>query len=218
MAVTVKLAVQPIPKSLVRVGCAGDFVKNLSLGTLSDEAIRNIQQGVAEGLISRISVTGLDVNAIPRERFWLQFDPLTDDVKVVLDLEDGKSTLEAVDVGLASAVAAAVQIFKRKDLKPQVRFEYSAAALANPTRLNEAKQRLGFVSYSDLQPLQNEPPPAYTPSPFTQPVTMPTTPARIDYARPSPPLPPNYVFKTNLTITPAKDNGIHFGWDKLRRV
>lgn len=214
MTVAVKLTPQPIPKSLMRVGCAGDFVKNLAFGTLSDQTIRNIQQGVSEGLIARILATGIDANGIPRERFWLQFDPLNDDVTIMLDLQGGKSTLEAVDVGLAGAIAMAVQIFKRKCLRPDIRFDYSASALANPAYLDEAKHRLGFIYSAPLPPLQRDE--VSTPTVPSHPF-MPVTPSPThDFSQPLP-LPPNYHFKTNLTITPAKDNGMHFGWDKLRR-
>lgn len=219
----VKLAVQPIPKSLVRVGCAGDFLKNVALGTLSDAHIRNIQQGIAEGIIERIIVTGIDARGLPRERFWLKFDPLADDVKVMLDLEGGKSTLEAVDVGLAGGVHTAVQTLTRKSLRPDVSFEYTAAAKANPVRLQEACQRLGFTERAPLAPLHTDPPvaptpyvaPPYTPPPRTGPF-VPTSFTDIVRQMERPP-PPGYAFKTAVTITPAKDDGIHFGWDTLRR-
>lgn len=218
----VKLHVQAIPKTLVRVGCAGDFLKNVALGTMSDQEIRDIQQGVAEGLIQTIWVTGLDSFGIPRERFWLKFDPLSDDVKVMLDLSDGKSTLEAVDVGLAGGVQTAVQVLRRKNLRPDVTFDYTADALANPTRLNEAKQRLGFTARTPLQPIPSDTssapawtPPAlnYTPSTSYPPLPVSTpSPPRPVYAPPA-----GFALKNAITLTPAKDSGMHFGWDTLRR-
>lgn len=213
----VRLHVQAIPKTLVRVGVAGDFVKNLSLGSLSDTDIRNIQQAVAEGLIARIAVTGIDANSIPRERFWLRFDPLTDDAKVMLDLENGKSTIEAVDVGMAGGVAAAVQILRRKALRPQVSFDYSADAMANPSRLAEAKRRLGFVDLAPLQPVVAD---QYRPAVHSPHPAFPSYGSEgVDrYMAPLPAPPPGFGFRNVAKLTPAKDTGIQFGWDSLRRL
>lgn len=217
----VKLHVQAIPKTLVRVGCAGDFLKNATLGTLPDQMIRNAQQGVAEGIIQTLWVTGVDANGIPRDRFWLKFDPLDVDVKVMLDLSDGKSTLEAVDVSLAGGVQTAVQVLTRKRLRPVVTFDYTAEALANPARLEEAKKRLGFVAAPFSQP---EAPPL--PPPRPQPVaTASTEPWQPTYAeiqailaKPTHVPPAGFQFKNAVTLTPAKDTGMHFGWDSLRQT
>lgn len=208
----VKLSLQPIPKSLVRVSIAGEFLKNM--GLLSASAIRNVQQAVAEGLVSDLLVVGVNAANIGKERFILRFDPLGRDDTIHLDLSDGRSTTEALDTGLAGAMAYSVQMLKRRALTPQFYIIWSAQALADKAQLASACQRLNLVMDAGEQtPFQ----PDNDPSMYTPPLP-PTMPAAdqapagdaTQWASELPPAPPGYTYRPVVTVRPAKEPGITY--------
>lgn len=177
--------------------------------------IRNIQQATAEGLLEAIVVTGINAYGTPRERYRLSFDPLTNDMKVMVDLNEGKTHLEALDSGLAMGVQSACDTLRRKNLRPEFTFMWSAEARGNPARLADAQKRLGFTDAPPLQPVVSDAPPTPTwmpPAPTPTWMPTPATRAPAVYT-----MPPGYVFKPVITITPAKDKGVHFTMETLRR-
>lgn len=196
----VNLKLQPVPKSIVRVTIVGEFLKNMDL--FDDDTIRNVQQAQSEGLVEKLIIDGQDAANIARIRFTLAFAPLDQDVMLHLDLGDGKSTTEALDVGLAGALAYSVEIIKRRRLRPHLYVTWSAKALANPHNLQAACARLNFVT-SNLPAYQPDMP---TPPHYDMPPSTTTTPARPLTLGP----PPRTPFKPLLTIQPAKDPGITY--------
>lgn len=218
----VKLSLQPVPKSLVRVSVAGEFLKNMGLTSESD--IRNVQQAVAEGLVSELVVVGVNGANIGKERFILRFDPLGRDDTIQLDLSDGKSTTEALDTGLAGAVAYSVQLIKRRALTPKFFIIWSAQALANGNDLAAACRRLNLTMDAGPQPAfsPDSPVPATTNMPYTPPAptSLPSfrPPQLASFQSSPPPAPPGYTYKPVLTITPAKEKGISYRIESATRT
>lgn len=228
-----KLTVQTIPRLVVRAGVVGEFLRNVGLDTLSDTAIRNLQQAVTEGLIAKITITGVDAQGHPLDRAWVKLNDLGDDTLVTVEKSDGMSMTEACDVGLASAMSTAVKIMRRKQLTPKLSVEYATAALTNRTRLDEAARRLNLPdvppapviprstptstpSYPSSSPfgtaLPPFPAPSFTPTPTAAPPAPPPPPLA------PPPPPAGYAMRTYLTLQPAKDPGLEFGMDALRKL
>lgn len=211
----VKLSLQPIPKSLVRVSVAGEFFKNMGLD--NDDDIRRVQQAVAEGLVSELMVLGINAANVAKERFILRFDPLGQDDTIHLDLSDGKSTTEALDTGFASAVAYSVQLMKRRGLSPRFYIIWSAQARANPQEHTSACRRLNltmdagplppFMPGGD--PLFDDPQPA-PPAASSYNPPQPSSSGRTAWHASPPPPPANHFFKRLFTIRPAKDPGITY--------
>jgi hypothetical protein len=219
----VKLSLQPVPKSLVRVSVAGEFLKNM--GLTDENEIRNIQQAVAEGLVSELMVLGVNSANIGKERFILRFDPLGRDDTISLDLSNGKSTTEALDTGFAGAVAYSVQLLKRRALSPRFYIIWSAQALADKNELAAACRRLGLTMDAGQQPAfsPDTMPPALidmprvptAPSYDSEPSFMPPTVAR--YLASLPPAASGYTYKPVLSITPAKGTGISYRIESATR-
>lgn len=205
----VKLSLQPVPKSLVRVSVAGEFLKNMGLTSESD--IRNIQQAVAEGLVTELMVVGVNAANIGKERYIVRFDPLGRDDTIHLDLSDGKSTTEALDTGFAGAVAYSVQLLKRRALSPRFYIIWSAQALANRNDLASACQRLNLIMEAGPQPaFSPDAMPPIIDAPYIPPSAGADPQTLSRFTDSPPPAPPGYTYKPMLTITPAKDTGITY--------
>lgn len=206
----VKLSLQPIPKSIVRVSVAGEFLKNMGLTNEAD--IRNIQQAVAEGLVSELVVVGVSAANIGKERFILRFDPLGRDDIIHLELADGKSTTEALDTGFAGALAYSVHLLKRRALSPRFYIIWSPQALSNRVELGNACQRLNLTT--DAGPLPSFQPDAYPSLPMQPPSSSPP----VTWNAEAPPPPPNHVYKPVLTIRPGKEPGISYAIETATRI
>jgi hypothetical protein len=142
------ITLQPIPKILARTAMAGEWVKNLGG---SAEEVETAQRGLALGYIRRISIYGLDQNdETQREKVDLNFD---DDTigDIELDTSGGKSITEALEPGLAKALAFAKRQFQKQGLTPQTQFLYREAIYADPAKLAEVRELLGTS--------EGEPPP-----------------------------------------------------------
>lgn len=226
-------------KSNLRFELAGEFC--LNMGMTDTIQARNVQQGVIEGIISAIVVTGYDAKGVPPLRYTLRFDPLTHDTKVQVDLSDGNSTTEAVDGGLAVALSEAVQTMRRMKLTPKFNYEWSDRAKANPVILDEACARLGFIKNTGpLDPIAPEPPPQPAPTPRVSSPTITdeqwqrykklldespyqrppsSTPSASSYQRASPPpAPTGYTYTEVMRVNPEKDNGVHLIAEVLKRT
>jgi len=221
-------------KSTLRNEVAGDFL--LNMGMTDQIQIRNVRTAVTEGIVPAIIVTGVDRAGIPKVRYTVRFDPLTDDVKVTVTQPDGHSTIEAVDEGFAAAVSEAVVTMRNRDLRPQFNFDWSKRAQDNPAILEEACVRLGFIKTTTPLPPLNDPvnipeqdvyaPPSpnYTLSPEDERAIRREIAAmtpddwakwRAEQKPPAPP--PGREFVRTLEMTMAKDNGIHFIAEMTRR-
>jgi hypothetical protein len=77
-----------------------------------------------------------------RERVTLSFD---DDAsgEIILDTSNGRSVTEAVDAGMAKAVAFAKRQFEKLGLTTETRFSYTPQIWADETLLAETRRRLG---------------------------------------------------------------------------
>lgn len=232
----VKLQVQLLPKSIVRAAIAGEFLRNL--GLTDDKQISNVQQGLAEGLLKSVAVVGVTANSTPADRYTLRFNELADDAKIELDTSDGKSHFEALDANMAAMLQWQVGRMRRNGWTPTFIYEFSDYALKNPTYLADAKKRLNFVDVphlaerSALPPMQVPTPsppniPNYYPLPRYTP-SVPPTPFNGDWQtaldnirhtlKAPPPTPPTHTYTKVLEITPAKDKGITFTAEILKRL
>ncbi len=217
----VKLKLQPVPLSVMRTALCGEFVRNM--GLTDANAIRNIQQAVAEGLVSEIIVLAKTQSGIPRDRYTLELAALENDVTVNVDLSNGKSYTEALDVGLAGAVHWAVQRIQRNRLVPEFFITWSAYARANPQHLNEASRRLNMTS-ATIPEVVAEPAPApsflpdltnWLPPPPVHRAPDPMAPL-ISTRQPAPP--PGTAFKQVLAVVPGKDKGVRFIAEALKKL
>jgi hypothetical protein len=219
MAPKVHLKLQPIPRNVLRTALAGEYLRNL--GIPDDEQIQKVQQDVNDGRVRKITVIGRDGLGVVRDLFHLKLGEVMVNDTVMLDLSDGKSFLEALDTGLAAAVAAAIDLMKRKGLKPEFHIDFSAEVRAEPNGLAQALRRLNDRSEpAHLRPNST----LYLP-PMPEPVLPPPPPApQRPYTYPirsydaPPPLPAGYVYKPVLTVTPAKDPGVSFIHETTRRI
>ena len=212
----VQLKLVPVPKPVLYAALAGEMLKNT--GMKDDQQIRAVQQAVSEGIVEQVIVAAKRSDG-RIEKFTLTMKPFQASDTVSLQLENGKSYLETLDVGLAAAVQAAAEIIQRQGLTPNFYVGWSARAKANPATIAEAMRRL------NLRPMPEErPAPPVMPEPSWTPPTPPSPPPAPQrypqtvhtYTAP-PPLPPGYVYKPVLTVTPAKDPGVSFTWETTRR-
>lgn len=220
----VKLKLQPVPLSVMRTAICGEYVRNM--GLTDANYIRSIQQAVAEGLVSEIVVVAKTQSGIPQDKYTLAIAALENDTTINVDLSNGKSYTEALDVGLAGAVHWAVQRIQRNRLVPAFFVTWSAYANANPHHLNEACRRLNMtmVSIPDV-PREQAPAlstttdlPTWTPPPSAPPAPRPPDPmAPLLSSRQEPP-PPGTVFKQVLSVVPGKDKGIRFIAETLKKL
>lgn len=212
----VALKLQPVPKPVLYAGLAGEMLKNL--GMKDDDQIRAVQQAVSEGLVEKVIVAGKHENG-RIDTFTLTMKPFTASETVGLELSPGKSYLESLDVGLAASVQYAADLISRRGLKPEFYVGWSVRARANPAIVRDAVKRLNLRVMPDA-PLPPLDPPAPDPFPMSPP-TPPPAPRRYPqtvhtYVAP-PTLPPGYVYKPVLSITPAKDPGVTFTHETSRR-
>lgn len=217
----VKLKLQPVPISVMRTAICGEFVRNM--GLTDANVIRNIQQAVAEGLVAEIVVVAKTPFGIPSDKYTLAMAALDNDVTVNIDLSNGKSYTEALDVGLAGAVHWAVQRIQRNRLVPAFFVTWSAYANANPHHLNEACRRLNMalVSIPDI-PREPVPTPSVTSDLATW-APLPTAPRPPDSMAPlisshQEPPPQGTVFQRVLSLVPGKDKGIRFTVETLKKL
>ncbi len=217
----VKLKLQPIPLSVMRTAICGEFLRNMGMTDAS--TIRNIQQAVAEGLVAEIVIVAKTQSGIPRDRYTLAMSALQNDTTVHVDLSNGKSYTEALDVGLAGAVHWAVQRIQRNRLVPAFFLTWSAYANANPQHLNEACRRLNMTRVpipevapepapdpSNLDDLPTWAPPA--PPPSSQNSMAPLISSRQE------PPPAGTLFKQVLSLIPGKDKGTRFIAETLKKL
>ncbi len=140
------ITLQPIPRILARTAMAGEWVKNLGG---SAEEVEIAQKGIALGVIRSISIYGLDQNdETQREKVDLNFDDNTSG-DIELDTSGGKSIAEAIDPGMAKAIAFAKRQFQKQGLTTQTQFLYREAVYADPAKLAEVRELLGT---SDCEP------------------------------------------------------------------
>ncbi len=143
------VAVVPVPKVLARTALVGEWVKNLGG---SAEEVEIAQRGLALGYIRSISIFGLDqTDETQREKVDLNFDDdTTGDIQ--LDTSGGKSVAEAIDPGMAKAIAFAKRQFQKQGLTTQTQFLYREAIYADPAKLAEVRELLG-TSEGELPPI-----------------------------------------------------------------
>lgn len=212
----------PVPKSTLRSAIAGEFMTNFGLD--DRDQIKNIQQAVKEGLIREVVVIGRNSRHEPKEVFRLNFKKLEQDTQLKLDLNDGKSYLEALDTALAGAVANGVALMRRRGYTPEFRIDWSDEANRDPKRLAEATRRLKLAAAAAPIPeLVPDPVVAssWSPSPSFagssgSPGRSIPAPGRLSAGPLT--LPPNITLKPVLTITPGKDNGITYTHQTARRT
>lgn len=213
----VALKLVPIPKPVLYAGLAGEMLKNT--GMKDSAQITAVQQAVSEGLVEKVIVAATHSDGRV-EKFTLSLKPFTTADSVSLQVENGKSFFETLDVGLAAAVQFTANLIARQGLTPRFFVDWSARAKASPALIADAIKRLNLKVEAETKP---DPVPAYQPLSW-----VPPTPAALPepkrypqtvhtYTAP-PPLPPNYVYKPVLTITPAADPGVSYTYETSRKV
>lgn len=211
----VPLKLAPVPKPVLYAGLAGEMLKNT--GMKDDQQIRAVQQAVSEGLVEKVIVAATRSDGRV-EKFTLSLKPFQATDTVTLQLENGKSYLETLDVGLAAAVQAASDIINRQGLTPRFYVDWSARAKATPGVIAEAMRRLNLKAYQEpVAPPAPEITAWAPPSPPTPPPPTQRYPQTVHTYKAPPPLPPGYVLKPVLSVTPAKDPGVTFTWETTRR-
>lgn len=229
MTMKVAIKMHPVPRSVLRAAVVGEYLATMGL---SDSiSIRGVQQAVNEGLVTGIIVVGFTSTGIPKDRNTLAIKKLEQDDKVMLDLSDGKSHIEALDVTLAGAISWACDRAKRLNLTPRFYLDWSAEARADPANLAAACRRLNLVMDGESAPAPVDdlfsPPSTYTTRSYAASTYAPSSPS---YAAPAsfpsrspfnatpPPLPSGYAYKPGVTVTPAKDKGLTFTSETARRT
>jgi hypothetical protein len=101
------------------------------------------QKGVGRQPLDKVIVYGLDASGNARHKIEFSF---TGDASgdVMLDLDDGRSAIEALDGGLGRAVAHAAERMRRRNLSADVRL--TDDVYADPERLAAARAELGIES------------------------------------------------------------------------
>jgi len=139
--VSVKIKAVPVPRSLVRAQVAGELIHACE-GSATEVEIA--QKGVARQLLQKVIVYGLDGSGYARDKIEFSF---TGDASgdVSLDLDGGnRSAIEALDAGLARAVAHAAERMRRWGLTVDVRYMFTDDLYADPQRLAAARAELGL--------------------------------------------------------------------------
>lgn len=204
----VALQLVPVPKPVIYAGLTGEMLKNT--GMQDNQQIQAIQQAVSEQLIEAVTVLAPHPDGHV-DTFTLTMKPFAPDETVALQLENGKSYLEALDVSLAAAVQYASNLIARQGLTPRFRVTWSAKARTTPGLIASTIQRLNLK----VEPEPPRPMPAAPPMPDAW--APPPPPPRPAQRYPQtvrtytpPPVPPGHVLKPVLTIKPAKDTGVSF--------
>ncbi|MCH9808482.1 MAG: hypothetical protein K0U74_12175 [Alphaproteobacteria bacterium] len=131
-----------IPKSLMRITCLGDFMKNVGA---SDEAIRIAQEGCADGTVAGLTIAGIDHEGYISDEATLLFEELLEDTKVSVDVSDGRSMIEAVSNRFGHAVAYSVATMKRKGLSLLYRWHFTPRVNANQELFEATCTRFNLV-------------------------------------------------------------------------
>lgn len=213
----VSLKLVPVPKSILYPGIAGEVLKNT--GMKDNEQIQAVQHAVSEGLIEKIIIAATHPDGRV-EKFTLTMKPFSAGETVMLHIENGKSYLESLDVGLAAAVQYAANLINRQGLTPRFSVAWSARAQATPGLITATIKRLNLKVDTEKP---TPPPVAPTPMPdIWDPPARPAPPQRYPqtvrtYTAP-PPLPPNYLYQPVLSVTPQKDHGLSFDYETSRKV
>lgn len=196
-----KVQLVPLPRSLVRAGVVSEFVN--AFLPKQPTTVKNLQQSVAEGLIASVSITGVDGLNVPRVRYTITLDPLGDDSMVHLDLSNGRSHTEALDQGIAAALAYAVKTMERRKLRADLSFQWANGV--SETRKAEVSRTNGYFP-TTVQPLPPDEHGFIGSSPMP-PSDMPPRPREA----------PNSIFRTMFNLTAGKDTGIHFKGEEARK-
>ena len=139
--VRTKVAPVVMPRALVRAHYAGEVV-NCCGGDARDIDIA--QRGVARQLLKSVTIYGLDRSGRVRDEIKLEFDA-DGSGDIEIDTDGGRrSVAEALDAGLARAVAAQGERMRRRGLKPDVYYEFHDDIRADEARLATGRAELGI--------------------------------------------------------------------------
>lgn len=137
----VQLKTTVIPTSLMRLAVLGDVMKNFGA---TDEQIRIAQQGLADGLMDRLTVNGRDGSGYIQDQVTLHFEQLARDVDLSLDGGGGRSMIEAVSLKLAHAVLYSVSLMRRKGLAISFLYGFTPKVSGDPRTLDQTLMRFGL--------------------------------------------------------------------------
>lgn len=109
----------------VRATILGD---TLNAFGLHEDQIRIAHEGFADGLISGVTIYGLNGQGHVEDEAALWFDAIRKEVSLSLDLSNGRSLTEAVSRQLARHIVFSAETMKRKRLTIQFSYWFSAHA------------------------------------------------------------------------------------------
>lgn len=137
-----KVQAVAVPKAIVRAQIAGEVIHACGGSPLEVEIG---QTGVARKLLEKVVVYALDSDGFECDKIEFNFTGDTSG-EVHLDLDNGRrSAIEAMDAGLARAVAHAANRIRARGLQPAVRYVFTPEIYADPQRLAAARAELGLV-------------------------------------------------------------------------
>ena len=139
----VRLAVKPLPKTLIRAQVAGELIAAFG-GT--DREVEIAQEGISKQLVTRIIIYGTQpATDHYQERAVYSVDHTDGSDTVSVEDTDDRSMIERVDEGLGEAVRRTVARFTRKGLKPVVRYIFPDHIANDPQRFASALGELGLI-------------------------------------------------------------------------
>jgi hypothetical protein len=129
-----------VPRTIVRAQIAGEMIH--ACGG-SDAEVEVAHKGVSRQLLEKVMVHGVDDSGCVRDTVEISF---TGDASgdVSLDLNGGRSAIDALDGGLRRAVARAAERMRRRGLTADVRYAFSKEIYADPQRLAAGRAELGI--------------------------------------------------------------------------
>ena len=117
----------------------------------TDNDIRIAQEGFANGHICGLAVKGRDHTNYVRDEAFLNFDHLTQDDNVDIDVSGGRSMIEAVSLKFAYGVAYSVNLMRRKGLRVTLHYHFRPHTWADPAKYQSLLARYGLVPGNDSQ-------------------------------------------------------------------
>ena len=123
-----------IPLTIMRCTMIGDLMTNFGF---TEQQARIAQEGYAAGLLSGITIEGLNAAGHIEDEASMWFQALAQEINVSVDVSGGRSMIEAVSRKLAHGVSYSVALMRRKGLRINVRYHLTPMGYASTRRDQE---------------------------------------------------------------------------------
>jgi hypothetical protein len=148
--VRTKLQLVPLTIPVLEAMVAGELIHACG-GTQTE--IETGQKGVGRRLLEKIIIFGVDADGYERDKIEFSFNGDIS-TEAHLDLDGGKrSTIEALDAGLARAVVHAAERLRKRGLRPDVRYVFTDEIYNDAKRLAAARADLN-IGPVDVPPIR----------------------------------------------------------------